>query len=105
LRDRAIFVSRSSIVSRERVHEWLNKVRTGQTNRFTCGAIKYTSSNGETVHERLVYDGGETYTRIIEKGGRQMTETKKLQTFEEVFFLEFIEAVIEEPIRAICPVS
>jgi hypothetical protein len=105
LSDRTIFVPRSSAISRNKIQQGLSAVREGQTDRFTCGGIKYTSNNGETVHERLIYDGGGTYTRIIEKDNRQMIETKELQTFEEVFFLEFIEAVIEAPIRAICPIS
>jgi hypothetical protein len=79
-------------------------VRTGRTNRFTCGAIKHVASSGETVHERLIYDGGETYTRVIEKDGRQMTETKELQTFAEVFFLEVIDFVKENQLL-LCQVS
>jgi hypothetical protein len=53
----------------------------------------------------LIYDGGGTYTRIVDRGGREIIETRELRTFEEVFFMELIEAVIEVPIRAICPIS
>ena len=70
--------------------------------RFTCGSEKYVS--GETTRETLIYNGSETYTRIIERGGRQVIETKGLQTFEEVFFLEIMEAVMEVN-RTICPIS
>lgn len=103
LSDRTIFVPSSSQLSRESIRERLDGVRTGRIGGFVCAKEDYIS--GERIRETLIYDGGETYTRVIERGGRQITETKELKTFAEVFFLEFIEAVIEEPIRAICPVS
>ena len=92
-------------MSRERVQEGLSNVRAGRADRFSCGGIRYNSSSGETIRETLVYDGGGTYTRIIERGGRQITETRELQTFMEVFFLEIMEAVIENPQALICVVS
>jgi hypothetical protein len=106
LSDRTIFVPRSSAVNRSKIEQGLNAVRIGQTSRFTCGGIKHTSNNGETVHERLIYDGGGTYTRIIEKDGRQITEIKELQTFMEVFFLEIADIVVENPqVLLLCTVS
>jgi hypothetical protein len=78
-------------------------VREGRLKRFVCRNGRNIS--GELVEETLIYDGGETYTRIIERSGRQTIERKQLKTFEEVFFLEFIEAVIEAPVRAICPIQ
>ncbi|CAI2173562.1 11126_t:CDS:2 [Funneliformis geosporum] len=77
-----------------RVYQGLDNVREGRARRFVCGSGRNIS--GEAVHETLIYDGGGIYTRIIERNGRQTTETKELQTFMEVFFLEFIEAAIEE---------
>lgn len=105
LSERTIFVPRSSVVDRGMIQQGLDAVRTGQTNKFTCSGEKYTSSNGVTVRERLIYNGGNSYTRIIEKGEGQVVETKELKTFEEVFFLEFIEAVIENSALVICSIQ
>jgi len=104
LSDRTIFVSRSSAVSRSRIEQGLNAVRIGQTGRFTCGGVKHTSGSGD-IRETLIYDGGGTYTRIIEKDGRQVTETKELQTFTEVFFLEIVDFLQENPQLLLCQVS
>ena len=100
--NRTIFLSRSSIVSRDRVNQGLDSVRAGRIGRFTCGNERYVSE--ERVRETLIYDGGGTYTRIIERNGRETVEFKELRTFEEVFFLEIMDAVMEIN-RAICPVS
>jgi hypothetical protein len=70
--------------------------------RFTCGNERYIS--GERTRETLIYDGGGTYTRVTERGGCERIETNQLRTFEEVLFLEIMEAVIE-PVRVICPVQ
>ena len=105
LSDRTIFVPCSSVISRESVQESLDNVRSGQASRFTCGKLSRDSSTGEWIHETLVYNGGGTYTRIVDRDGREMVETRRLETFTEVFFLEIMEAVIEAPIRAICPIS
>lgn len=55
----------------------------GRTGGFACIKEKYVS--GERVRETLIYDGGGTYTRIIDRGGREIVETRELQTFVENF--------------------
>jgi len=66
--------------------------------------MKCDPDTGEYTHETLIYDGGGTYTRIIERNGREIVEFKELRTFEEVFFLEIMDAVVEVS-RTICPVQ
>lgn len=105
LSDRTIFVPRSSVVSRESVQEGLDNVRSGRSSRFTCGKLRRDSNTGEWVHETLVYNGGGTYTRIVDRDGRETIETRRLETFTEVFFLEIMEAVIGVESRAICPMQ
>ena len=103
LSDRTIFVPSSSRLSRESIRERLDGVRAGRIGGFVCAKEDYVS--GELIRETLIYDGGETYTRVIEGGSRQITETKELKTFEEVFFLEIMEALIENPHLLLCNVS
>jgi len=103
LSDRTIFIPRSSIVNRDRVYQGLDNVRAGRARRFVCGSGR--NNSGEFVQETLIYDGGGTYTRIIERDGRQTTETRELQTFMEVFFLEIMEAVVENPQLLLCKIS
>lgn len=102
LSDRTIYLPRSSNLSRERVREGLDNVRGGRMSRFTCGNERYVS--GERTRETLIYDGGGIYTRITERGGHERIENNQLRTFEEVFFLEIMDAVMEVN-RVICPVS
>jgi hypothetical protein len=102
LSGRTIFIPSSSQISRDEVQGRLDNVRMGRTGGFACIKEKYVS--GERVRETLMYDGGGTYTRIIDRGGREMVEVKELQTFVENFFLEIMDAVMEVD-RAICPVQ
>lgn len=89
LSDRSIYLFGSSRLNRQEIKRALNAVKEGQANRFICQIENY--NDGELVHETVIYNGGENYTRIIERDGRQIIETKELQTLEEVLFLEMAE--------------
>ena len=78
-------------MNRQEIERAFNAVKEGQANRFICQIENH--NDGELVHETVIYNGGETYTRIIEKEGRQTIEVKQLQTLEEVLFLEIAELV------------
>jgi hypothetical protein len=103
LSGRTIFIPSSSQISRDEVQRRLDNVRMGRTGGFACIKEKYVS--GERVRETLMYDGGGTYTRIIDRGGREIVETRELQTFVENFFLEITEALIENPQLLLCKIS
>jgi hypothetical protein len=41
----------------------------------------------------VIYEGGETYTLITERNGREVVETKRLETIGDVMGILFLEAM------------
>jgi hypothetical protein len=80
----------------------LNNVRENRISGFTLANERYVV--GERVKETVIYDGGETYTLITERKGCERVEYKRLETFEQVMGMLFLE-MVEDTQALICVVS